>query len=246
MHLQTEALRDTWKRLCCFETCSVSGSFFRTQNPSSIRRSQRYVKALLDRPGAILGGLKAVMGASGRSVGFLGRLQTALRDFLGCLGRSGWSWGGLGGSWGALGGVLGTSWAVLLRSWDALGGLGVGPGGLWGGIGRSWGDPGGSWGLLGGSWGDLGDILGASWGVLGAFRTVLGPSWALLWRSLGHLGRSWAVLGAQNRSQKQSQIDLRKKHPKNRSWKHFLLILGSQVRRSRGIRVFLLATMDAS
>lgn len=120
MHLQTEALRDTWKRLCCFETCSASESFFRTQNPSSIRRPQRYMKALLGRPGAILGGLKAVMGASGRSVGFLGQLHMALRDFLGCLGRSGWSWGGLGGSRGALGGVLGTSRAVLLRSWGDI------------------------------------------------------------------------------------------------------------------------------
>ena len=87
---------------------------------------------------------------------------------------------------------------------------------------------GGSGALLGWSWGVLGRSWGRPWGVLGDLETILerhGTSWGGLgasWGALGAiLGPLGAILGRLEATKNQSKIDLRKKHLKHRSWKHF-------------------------
>ena len=124
-----------------------------------------------------------------------------------------------------------------------LGGLGALMECSWEGLGRSWGGLGGSWGALGGVLGGSWAILRRSWSVMGPLGGGLGASRGALGAILGPLG---VILDRLEATKNQSKIDLRKKHLKNRSWKHFFSNLGARKRGFRGICVSLLARMSAS
>ena len=91
----------------------------------------------------------------------------------------------------------------------------------------------------------LGPLLGCSWHLLGPSWALLGRSWALLDRSWAGLGLSWAAL----RRSKTYRKVIQNRPPKKASTKialdhNFWPFLGSQERRSRGLRVSLLAKIE--
>ena len=127
--------------------------------------------------------------------------------------------------------ALGLSWQLLGRSWAALG--------------RSWPLLGRSWGALGRSWAALGALLGSSW-------APLGRSWGALGALLDSFFSFQAALGTARKIISKSMPKMTlgyhlcsmlrvPRAPFSRitrfSTCEIETILGSQERRSRGIRM---------